>query len=660
MQNRWNEAEARAFADDPLALRVYSSRLLGQDPALVLHGGGNTSLKLTVPDFFGEPQEVLYIKGSGWDLASIQAEGFAPVRLATLLKLAQLKALSDSEMVKQQRAAMLDPTAPTPSVEAILHALIPFQYVDHTHADAVVAISNSPNGRQQIEALYGPRAVIVPYVMPGFPLAQHIYKLTQGLDWAQIDGIILLNHGVFTFGQAAHQSYERMIEWVTRAEDLLKAKNVWDRLASADPTHAPDLLTIAQTRQAVSLAAGQPFLARLESSPSAVGFSQLPDVARLATQGTLTPDHIIRTKRTPAILDDTQTPAQVIQAYAEEYRAYFERYNPGHLTMLDPAPRYAIWPGQGFLTFGSSIKEMAITAEIVAHTFQAIQWAEGLGGWQALPASDLFAMEYWELEQAKLGKASHMPEFKGKIVLVTGAASGIGRACAQVFLEAGAAVVAVDINPTLPEQFTSAQCLPVIADLTDPQQIERACQQAILTFGGLDVLVSNAGIFPASYRIDAMDSAVWEKSLAINLTSHQRLMQAAIPYLKHGLNPSIVIVGSKNFPAPGPGAAAYSVAKAGVTQLGRVAALELASAGIRVNVVHPDAVFDTGIWTADILEKRAAHYQMSVQAYKTKNLLGVEITSRNVAGVIAALAGRTFAKTTGAQLPIDGGNDRVI
>ncbi|HHI94917.1 MAG TPA: bifunctional aldolase/short-chain dehydrogenase [Gammaproteobacteria bacterium] len=661
MQSLWNEETAVSFAENPLEMRVYSSRLLGREPSLVLHGGGNTSVKAEVADLFGDDKPILYVKGSGWDLATIEAPGFAPVCLETLKRMAELPGLSDPDMVSAQRAAMSDPYAPNPSVEAILHAIIPFKFVDHTHADAVVTLTNSPDGETRIRELYGNRVLVVPYTMPGFVLAKVIRELTRDVDWSQLDGMVLMNHGVFSFADDARVSYERMITLVTMAEDaLVKAKaSVASAMPESPVPHdALVLQQLADIRRAVSRARGVPGTLRWDASPEAVGFANLPNVADIATRGPLTPDHVIRTKRVPLILDTE--PDVAVRAYGDEYRAYFSRNASSDLTCLDPAPRWAVWPGQGVLAFGGSVKDAAIIGDIAAHTLRAIQQAECLGGWQALPEKDIFEVEYWDLEQAKLRKAGAPATFAGKIALVTGAASGIGRACAKALHKQGAAVLALDIDPAVEAQFTAADLVGWQCDVTDAQALQAAVDETVRRFGGLDIVISNAGTFPSNSRIDEMDSTVWERSLQINLSSHEQLLQCCIPYLERGIDPAVVFMASKNVTAPGPGAAAYSVAKAGLTQLARVAALELGPKGIRVNVLHPDAVFDTAIWTDEVLENRARHYGMSVQEYKTKNLLRVEIDSQDVAALACALAGPLFAKTTGAQIPIDGGNDRVI
>jgi rhamnose utilization protein RhaD (predicted bifunctional aldolase and dehydrogenase)/NAD(P)-dependent dehydrogenase (short-subunit alcohol dehydrogenase family) len=658
MKNLWNDEEAKKYVSNPLLLRVYSSRLLGREPNLVLHGGGNTSVKAEATNLFGETESLLYVKGSGWDLATIEAAGFAPVKLDILKRMAELEQLSDTEMVKNQRAAMIDPDAPTPSVEAILHAIIPFDYVDHTHADAVVAITNTADGEARIRQLYGENMLIVPYVMPGFVLAKKIYELTKGIDWQQLDGMILLNHGVFTFADNAKESYERMIEIVSQAEDYLEAWKGAMVAMTTEATKQENLLELAHIRRAVSQVRGAPVIAHLDSGPKSLQFSNLPNVANIANRGPLTPDHVIRTKRVPLIISDNR--AADIENYVGAYDTYFDNLTNGHLTCLDPAPRWAVWPGHGTITFGRSFKEASIISDIKDHTMQAIQIAEALGGWQALPEADIFDVEYWELEQAKLRRAGGSPSLQGKVALVTGAGNGIGRACVERLHAQGAAVAALDIRPEIVEMFEQADILGLQCDITDRQSVKQAIETTIRYFGGLDILISNAGIFPKSQTIANMNPDIWEKSLAVNLSGHQFVLQTSIPYLRLGIDPAVVVIASKNVPAPGPGVGAYSVAKAGLTQLARVAALELAADGIRVNMIHPNAIFDTGIWTPEILAARAKHYGMDIETYKANNLLKVNITSKDVADLACTMAGPIFAKTTGAQVPIDGGNERVI
>jgi rhamnose utilization protein RhaD (predicted bifunctional aldolase and dehydrogenase)/NAD(P)-dependent dehydrogenase (short-subunit alcohol dehydrogenase family) len=658
MKSLWNDQEAATFAADPLALRVYTSRLLGREPALVLHGGGNTSVKVHSKNLFGETEHLLYVKGSGWDLATIEAKGFAPVRMETLLKLATLERLSDTDMVRVQKAAMTDPNAPTPSVEAILHALIPFDFVDHTHSDAVVAITNTPGGEQTIQSVLGQDVLYIPYVMPGFALARLVHELTRDLDWSRYQGMVLQHHGIFSFANGGRESYERMIRLVTLAEEFLAARGAAPGPADAEASRSAELHTLAALRREVSLKAGTPMLAQLDTTPAAATYASLPNVGDVSGRGPLTPDHVIHTKRVPLLLGDDA--ALAVADYEQRYLDYFQRNAPAGLRALDPAPRWAVWPERGVVSFGVSAKRAGVVADIVRHTMRAQRWAEALGGWVALPERDLFDVEYWELEQAKLKKPGARPPLEGKVALVTGAAGGIGKACVEALRAQGAAVVAVDINPAVAGNWQGSDVLSVTADLTDPSAVDAAIAAAVRRFGGLDILVANAGIFPKSANIAALDNDVWQRTLDINLTSQMYLFRAATPYLLLGLQPAIVVVASKNVLAPGPGAAAYSATKAALTQLARVAALELGPRGVRVNLVHPHAVMDTALWTPEILQARAEHYGMSVEQYKRNNLLKVEVTSKDVAELVAAMAGPLFAKTTGAQLAIDGGSDRII
>ncbi len=656
MISLWNDNEAKAFLNDPLQLRVYTSRLLGLQPELVLHGGGNTSVKVKKENIFGDIEEILYVKGSGVDLTDVQPAGFAPVKLEVLNKMALLEKLDDADLLRLQRTSMLDPDSPNPSIEAVLHAIIPFKYVDHTHADSVITITNNKLGEDLIREIYKDRVLIVPYVKPGFILAKKVYELTQNLDWNKVEGIILLNHGVFTFADDARTSYEKMIRIASMADDYLKKRGIFDSIAKAGPSE--DLLLLARIRNQVSKTKGDAMIARIDQSPEACGFANLSDVDSIATRGPMTLDHVIRTKPVPVILKNNIE--KDIANYSSEYKKYFDRNTDGNLTCLDKAPRWGVWPEHGSISFGQSVNEADVVADIASHTMRAIQLGEALGGWNSLPEKDIFHMEYWALQQAKLQKKETSLELQGKIALVTGAASGIGRACAEALHEHGSVVVGLDINPEIAEIFNQQDRAGLTCDVTDDKAMQEAVEFIIRSFGGLDILVTNAGIFPASRSIEEMDAETWNRSMEINLFSHQRLLKACIPYLKQGIDPAIIFIASKNVPAPGPGASAYSVAKAGLTQLARIAAMELAVFGIRVNIVHPDAVFDTGIWTQEVLEGRAKHYGLTVAEYKTKNLLKTEVTSKDVAAMVCAMAGRVFAKTTGAQVPIDGGNERVI
>ncbi|MBT6982072.1 MAG: SDR family NAD(P)-dependent oxidoreductase, partial [Candidatus Marinimicrobia bacterium] len=571
MKNLWTQKEAKIYSKSDLSLRIYSSRLLGRNPELVLHGGGNTSVKGHYKNIFGETIETLFIKGSGWDLISIEEDGFAPVDLNYLIRLAQLNKLTDSQMVVEQKLATLKPSAPNPSVEAILHALIPYTFVDHTHADAVLSITNTPNGRKKINEIYGKDILIVPYVMPGFILAKKIAEITKNIDWNALTGMILLNHGVFSFGKDAKTSYDRMINIVSKAEEYLKNEKVWRKYEKS--ASKPDLLTLARIRGKASAMTGKASLALLNDSDEAVGFSKMESAKYLCLKGTLTPDHVIRTKPFAWIIKDDLTASA--NFFIKRYDAYFQKNKSKGITKLDNGPKWALWPGYGTVCFGTSKKQAQIVSDINRHTLRAMQTSFNLDNWKPISFRDLFDVEYWELEQAKLKKDNQPPEFQGKIALITGAASGIGNACARKLLENGCAVVGLDKNRKVTELFDEFNDYKgLYCDLTKTADIKKAVSSSVKEFGGIDILVSNAGIFSSSANLESIDDKKWKQDLDINLATHHRILRECIPYLKLGVDPAIIFMGSRNVGAPGPGAGTYTIAKSGLTQMSRLAAIE--------------------------------------------------------------------------------------
>lgn len=656
MRSLWNDAEAARFSG-PLGPRVYTSRLLGRDKTLVLHGGGNTSVKLHEADLFGGEQEVLYVKGSGWDLETIEPAGFSPVALDYVRRLAQLPALPDPQMVNELNTHLLRAGAPSPSVETILHAILPHAYVDHTHADAVLSVSNAPNGEQRVRDIYGGEVVVIPYIMAGFDLASHCAREFAAKAGPQTIGMILLSHGVFSFGADARESYERMIRLVAMAEDYLASNKAWQVRLPAPRPPTVNREDIAGLRRAVSDRAGTPLLLKVNDSPKFLSFAQHPDIERVAQRGPATPDHVIRTKPLPMIGFD-------VDAYARSYLAYFERQAPQakeQKTVLDPAPRMVLDPTLGFAAIGRTAKDTGIVEDLYDHTIDVILRAEALGGWQAVSERDIFDIEYWDLEQAKLRKAGATPVFSGEVALVTGAASGIGKACVEAFLKRGAAVVGLDRNPVIETLWKRPDFTGIACNLSDTEALDSALNAAVKRYGGVDMLVLNAGIFPSSQPIQDIGGETWRNTMAVNVEASLHVMQACYGLMK--VSPRggrVVVVGSKNVPAPGPGAAAYSASKAALNQLARVAALEWGKDGIRVNSLHPNAVYDTALWTDEVLAARARAYNLSVEQYKRNNLLRTEVASRDVAELAAELCGPLFTKTTGAQIPVDGGNERVV
>jgi NAD(P)-dependent dehydrogenase (short-subunit alcohol dehydrogenase family)/ribulose-5-phosphate 4-epimerase/fuculose-1-phosphate aldolase len=494
--------------------------------------------------------------------------------------------------------------------------------------------------------------------MPGFDLSKDVGRLFSEQATNETEGMVLLNHGIFSFGSTAKEAYDRMIDLVDLAEQYLINQNAWEvgkpvGSIKADPIRNK----VAQLRSEISSTIGHPVLLNLTNSEQGADFSNRDDVVNIATRGPVTPDHVIRTKRIPMIGRD-------VDAYIKAYKLYFETHEPNakeRKTMLDPAPRVILDQEFGLCAVGKNMSEIGIISDLYEHTMQCILRAEKLGGWQALPASDIFDLEYWDLEQAKLQKGGKAPEFQGEVVLVTGAASGIGKACVESFLARGCAVIGIDLDNSITSTSSGSNYLGLVCDITNENKLKEALETGVRYFGGVDMAVLNAGIFPGGKKVSELPTDEWRKVFSVNLDANLVLLREIYPLLQLASNKGrVVIIGSKNVSAPGPGAAAYSASKAALNQLMRVLAMEWGDDGIRINTLHPNAVFDTAIWTDEVLTSRAKHYGLSVNEYKTNNVLGVEVSGKDVAELAAEMCGPLFAKTTAAQVPVDGGNDRVI
>jgi rhamnose utilization protein RhaD (predicted bifunctional aldolase and dehydrogenase)/NAD(P)-dependent dehydrogenase (short-subunit alcohol dehydrogenase family) len=644
-------------AVDPLNELVEVSRLLGSDPKLVLHGGGNTSVKTVRRDITGSDVEVLLVKGSGHDLATIGTDGFAALRLERLRALLPPTRMGDAALLNELRCARLDADSPDPSVETLVHALVPHVAVLHSHADAILSLTNTGDGEERVREVYGDGVVVVPYAMPGPDLAAACATAWEAESNEGTVGMVVLRHGVFALGDSPREALASHNALIAAAEAYLSEHVT----AVTNPPSAPlpdtDPVEIAAFRAELSALAGKPLVVRRSTDEDTARFVGDPALLDATRQGPLTPDHVIWTKRNPLVGTD-------LVAYAEDYRAYFadnEHRRDAPLTMLDPAPRVVLDERLGMLTAGRNAREALIAEDIYRHTMSGIQTAERLGGYRPASAGHVFDLEYWELQQLKLARRDTHRPLAGQVALVTGAASGIGKACAQALLDAGASVVGWDLAGGVLDAFDSPEWLGLQVDVTDDDAMQRALRAGVERFGGLDILVVAAGIFPSSQPLGEMPMSTWRKTMAVNLDAVAALYGYAYPLLRlaptHG---RVVVVASKNVKAPGPGAAAYSASKAALTQLSRVAALEWAPEGIRVNMVHPDAVFDTGLWTPELLAARAEKYGMSIADYKRRNLMHTEVTSAAVGRLVLAMADDTFACTTGAQVPIDGGNERVV
>lgn len=661
MRSRWSDTEAAAAVErwaslpgsnEDVALRVYTSRLIGAEPALVLHGGGNTSVKTALPDDLGASTPVLCVKGSGWDLGGIEPAGLPAVRLQTLTRLRALASLSDEAMVNAARTRLLDASAPNPSVETLLHAFLPQRFIDHSHADAILSLADQADADAIAQDVFEGQLAVVPYVMPGFALA----KLAAEVYEAHPDchGLFLRQHGLFTFGDTAEQSYTRHIDAVTRAEAFIDAK----RVRVAVPQTRADYAALAP---ALRGALGAVVLERRDTD-AARAFAADPDVVSLSQRGPATPDHVIRTKATPLLLDPGQAgddwPGYVaarVGAYRERYDAYFEAQVAAkgvERTKLSPDPVVALIPGVGIVAAGATRKAARIAADLYEHTIEVIRGAEAVGRYHALPDGDLFDMEYWSLEQAKLGR-KRPPPLAGQVVFVTGAASGIGEATARAFAALGASLFVVDRDPSVGEVAAAMGAEHAIVDVTDAAAVEGAFRTCVEAYGGLDHVVSNAGTAPQA-PIDDCPPEVFEGSLAINLTAHQSVAASATAILRaQGRGGTLLFNVSKAAFNPGKGFGPYAVAKAGLYALMKQYAIEGADAGIRSNAINADRI-RTGLLDEHDVAKRAQARGLDVDAYFRSNLLQRTVTATDVAEAFVYLA--RARSTTGCVITVDGGN----
>ncbi|HWP15881.1 MAG TPA: bifunctional aldolase/short-chain dehydrogenase, partial [Xanthobacteraceae bacterium] len=653
-----------------LALRVYTTRLLGQNPKLVLHGGGNTSVKLRMNDLNGEEVDVLCVKGSGWDMGTIEPPGLPAVRLEPLRKLRRRNALSDEDMVRVQRTNLIDPSAPNPSVETLLHAFLPHAFVDHTHSTAVLSLTDQPDGESLCEEVYGKRLGYVPYIMPGFALAKAAADAFE--RDRSVDGLILHKHGIFTFGADARESYERMIEHVTRAEERLKRGRKTLAMATLPPQVAPHAKVAAIIRGACALmdekieGAWKRFVLEFRTNDAIVSFVNGAELARYSQAGVVTPDHTIRTKNWPLIVAAPE--AGKLDAFKEnvraavadfvgKYRTYFESNNArvgGIKNPLDPMPRVVLVPGLGLYGVGTSAKDARVAADLAEAAVETITDAEAIGRFQALPDGELFDLEYWSLEQAKLGGAKPKP-LAGQIVAVTGAASGIGAATAKAFAMQGAEVALLDVNAAAAmERAKAIGGVAFHCDVTKTNSVMSAFAEVVATFGGLDILVSNAGATPPQGKIGEIDETAIQESFELNFYGHQRAAQAAVQImLAQGTGGCLLFNVSKQAVNPGPNFGPYGLPKAATLFLSRQYALDYGAAGIRSNAVNADRI-RSGIVTDDFIRERAKARGVSEKDYMSGNLLQREVTADDVAQAFVSQA--LALKTTADVTTVDGGN----
>jgi rhamnose utilization protein RhaD (predicted bifunctional aldolase and dehydrogenase)/NAD(P)-dependent dehydrogenase (short-subunit alcohol dehydrogenase family) len=675
MDNLWSDTDADAHIDRfssnsvnrDVALRVYTSRLLGNEPRLVLHGGGNTSVKTVVPDMMGEDTDVLCVKGSGWDLGDLEPPGLPAVRLDPIRRMASLPALSDEDMINAQRINLLDASAPNPSVETLLHAFLPHKFVDHTHANAVLALTDQEGGDELCRDVFGVRMGYVPYIMPGFALARKAKEVFEADP--KVEGLILLKHGIFSFGETAREAYDRMIEMVTLAETTIETRRSGSLVSVNLPDDIAPVAAIAPIlRGACAEKAGDDYrrlVMDFRSNDVIRAFVDGEQVARYSQQGTVTPDHVIRTKPWPLIvpspqagaLDDFRTKAAAaIDTYIADYHAYFARNNAAQATPkteLDPFPRAILVPGLGIFGLGNSAKAAGIAADLVETNIEVINDVEAMGTYEVISEADIFDMEYWSLEQAKLGKAAEKP-LQRQIALVTGGGSGIGAATVRALAKAGAELVILDRDLDMAAEVAgSVGGLALSGDVTDATDVASAFDKVAETYGGVDIVVSNAGA-AWSGRIGEVSDTVLRESFELNFFAHQSVAQAAVRIMAaQGTGGCLLFNTSKQAVNPGPDFGPYGLPKAATLFLMRQYALDHGKDGIRSNAVNADRI-RSGLMTADMIADRSQARGISEKDYMSGNLLGREVTAEDVAKAFLDLA--LSEKTTGAVLTVDGGN----
>jgi rhamnose utilization protein RhaD (predicted bifunctional aldolase and dehydrogenase)/NAD(P)-dependent dehydrogenase (short-subunit alcohol dehydrogenase family) len=679
MKSRWSDTEAqdaiarygeKGIAPD-LALRVYTTRLLGRDPSLVLHGGGNTSVKTQATDLLGEKLDVICVKGSGWDMGDIEPPGLPAVKLAPLRRLRKLPALSDEDMVNFQRINLLDSAAPNPSVETLLHAFLPHKFVDHTHSTAVLALTDQPDGEDLAESTFGDRMAYVPYTIPGFALAKSVAGIFDASP--RVQGLILIRHGIFTFAEDARTAYELMIEMVTLAEERLKRghKTIVQAKLPQSRARVAEIAPILRGACALSNDRREGIAKRqilcFRTNDKILNYVNGAELARYSQVGVATPDHTIRTKNWPLIVPApdagkfdawAETARIAVKAFVTNYHDYFARNNArlkGVKKELDPYPRVILVPGVGLFGLGASAKDAAIAADIAENTVEVVSAAESMSRYQSIPEEDQFDVEYWSLEQAKLGKAAEKPLAR-QIALVTGGGSGIGAATAKAFAKQGAEVAVLDRDLDAAKRVARAiggNALALACDVTHADDVRRAFDTLAETFGGVDIVVSNAGAAWQG-RIGEVDEKTLRESFELNFFAHQMIAQNAVRIMKaQGTGGCLLFNTSKQAVNPGKDFGPYGLPKAATLFLVKQYALDHGKDGIRSNAVNADRI-RTGLLTDDMIAARANARGISEADYMSGNLLGREVTAEDVAEAFVFLA--LARKTTAATITVDGGN----
>ena len=632
------------------------SQAAGAEPTWVLHGGGNSSVKVWGQDYRGRKLRILHVKGSGSDMATLRWENLTPLDLNALLELRRLESLDDLRMVQYLSLATLVPTAPRGSIETLLHAFLPPDYILHTHADATAALVDTPRSAWHVERCFKGAVGLVPYQRPGFGLAKataELYDRKPGLK-----AILLDKHGLITWGRSGEEALRASRKLIGMAKSYVSRGFGAALKGGGTSAQAP----IASLRG--ELSRGERQILAFDRSADAVAFSLRRDAPELCAAGPATPDHLLYTKPRALFWDPSkQSAAKRVGHYRRWYDAYFRRYAPKGSFQLDSAPRVIVVKGFGVVATGKDPRAAGIARDIFHHSMWVRTHAQGLGGYAPIGIQAVADFEYWPLENYKLTLAPPEKELSRQIALVTGAGRGIGKAVALRLAQAGACVAVLDREAKSAKAVAAllpvGQGLALACDITSEKAVAKALQAVVMTWGGLDLVVHNAGIARTS-SVEALAKKDWDASLAVNATGHFLVAREAAKLMRaQGNGGNMVFISSKNVLAPGKDFAAYSASKAAQTQLAKVLALELAPLGIRVNAVTPDGIFeDSGLWEAigpDRAKTQGVRPQDLPEFYRKRNLLGRPVRPADVAEAVLFLASERSSRTTGALLPVDGG-----
>jgi rhamnose utilization protein RhaD (predicted bifunctional aldolase and dehydrogenase)/NAD(P)-dependent dehydrogenase (short-subunit alcohol dehydrogenase family) len=649
MKSLWNSAESQRWNSNELEQRIYSARLLAKEPDLGCTFGGTVSVKTTEKNLFGELEELIYVHATGTNLAHLEFAQFIPLRRDCLLRLLSLPGLPARGLELQLRLASNEPDSAEPTMDALLHAVIPAKYVDQVSADAILSLTNTPRAAELIQSVFGPNILLIPYFQSNFDLAKAVAETLEARRAKKPSGLVLAKRGLCTFGETPEESYRQMVYLVSAAEERIQKSLSPARVTRATNTDGVVArIELTKLRRRVSELAGKPMILSTHQNEFVSELMARPDAAMLLNRGPASPEHLRLLRRSPLAGRD-------VPAFIERYREYFLQPAGNIGELLDLPPRIIIDPALGFLAVGDKPEEADRVATAFQHTAKIILQAEQLGGWQPISEFDLLRSGF-----AKMAKTNSPRKFAfaGEIALITGAASGIGRATVNAFLARGGAVAGLDLNPAISALTDVPAFLGLPSDVTNEKEVAQALNRTVQRFGGIDILVLNTGFLPSARRIVDLELGAWQHAMRVNLDANFNLLRGCYPYLCE--SPSggrIIVVSPQNLAPPGKGTAAYAAAKAALTQLVRSAAAEWGASRIRVQIVHPDNVFDTGIWTPEVLAQRARCRSMTVDEYRRANFLRTEICSRDVAELVVALCGSAFSKTTGAQIAIDGGSE---